>query len=106
MDGKDLGYGVKVNNGKGLMDNEGLCDSLANDLNNLVRQMVGGNFIQFCSTVTAMGQKLVNLKKGIANDMDAMKRKVEELKNTNDTLVEQLTGLPVEKEGAENGDSN
>ena len=105
MDGKNLGYGVNANNGKGLMDNEGLCDSLANDLNNLVRHMVGGNYIQFCATVSAMGQKLINLKKGIANDMDAMKRKVEELKNTNDSLVEQITGLPVEKEGTEHGGS-
>ena len=104
MDGKNLGYGVNVNNGNGLMDNEGLCDSLANDLNNLVRQMVCGNYIQFCATVTAMGQKLINLKKGIANDMDSMRRKVEELKNTNDSLVEQMTGLPVEKEGATNDD--
>jgi hypothetical protein len=65
--------------------------------------MVCGNYIQFCVTVSAMGQKLINLKKGIANDMDAMKRKVEELKNTNDSLVEQITGLPVEKDGADNG---
>jgi hypothetical protein len=104
MDGKDLGYGVKVNNGKGLFDNEGLCDSLANDLNNLIRQMISGNYIQFCATVTGMGQKLINLKKGIADDMNVMKRKVEELKNMNDSLVEQMTGLPVEKDGASNDD--
>lgn len=104
MDGKDLGYGMKVNNGRGLMDNEGLCDSLANDLNNLVRHMASGNYIQFCTTVTAMGQKLVNLKKGIADDMNAMKHKVEELKNMNDSLVEQLTGIPVEKDGVQNDD--
>lgn len=94
---------MTVNDGKGLYDNEGLCDSLINDLNTLPKHLMSGQYILFCSTVTAMGQKLINLKTGIKNDMDSMKEKVEELKRTNDTLVEQMTGLPVEKDGAENG---
>jgi hypothetical protein len=52
-----------------------------------------------------MAQKLVNLKKGIQTDMDSMKEKVEELKRMNDSLFEQATGLPVDKEGDENGKS-
>ena len=90
-----------VNDGKGLYDNEGLCDTLIVDCNNLVKQITSGQYIQFCNTVVQMVQKLANLKDGIKNDMDSMKDKVDELKRMNDNLVEQMTGLPVEKGGAD-----
>ena len=94
---------LTVNDGKGLYDNEGLCDRLLADLNNLPKMLMTGQYIQFCAMVSSMGQRLVNLKKGIKTDMDSMRNKVEELKRMNDSLVEQITGLPVEKDGAENG---
>lgn len=84
-------------------DNCGLCDSLISDLNSLPKLLMNGQHIQFCAVVTGMAQKLLNLKKGIKNDLDSMKEKVEELKRMNDDLVEQTTGLPVEKDGANNG---
>ena len=96
---------LTVNDGKGLFDNEGLCDSLLLDLNSLQKMLMTGQYIQYCATVTGMGQKIVNLKKGIQADLDSMKEKVEELKRMNDSLVEQMTGLPVEKDGADNGDN-
>lgn len=97
-------YGdMTVNDGKGLFDNEGLCDSLISDLNSLSKFLVSGQYIQFCAIVTSMAQKLLNLKKGIQTDEDSMKEKVEELKRINDSLVEQVTGLPVDKDGANNG---
>lgn len=83
---------LTVNDGKGLMDNEGLCDSLINDLNNLVKQFITGQYIIGCSLVTAMSQKLINLKKGIHDDMQSMKDKVEELKR-----------MTAEKDGDDNG---
>ena len=92
-----------VNDGKGLYDNEGMCDLLVNDLNNLVKDLTSGQQVQFCIHVTGMVQKLMNLKNGIRNDMDDMRKKVEELKAANDSLVEQITGLPVEKDGEKNG---
>lgn len=95
---------MTVNDGKGLYDNEGLCDTLLLDLNNLLKLLMTGQYIQFCALVTSMGQKIVNLKSGIHNDMDSMKEKVEELKRMNDSLVEQMTGLPVEK-GNDDGEN-
>ena len=79
------------------MDNEGLCDSLLLDLNNLTKVLMNGQYIQFCAMISSMAKKVVNLKKGITDDMQSMKDKVEELKRMNDDLVEQITGLPVEK---------
>ena len=94
---------LTVNDGKGLMDNEGLCDSLLIDLNNISKQLMTGQYIQFCTLVVSMSQKLINLKKGIANDMHSMKDKLEELKRINDDLMEQISGLPVERNGDGNG---
>ena len=88
---------VTVNDGKGLYDNEGLCDSILLDLNNLMKHIVSGQYFQFCSDVTTIAQKVVNLKDGIKKDMDSMKEKVDELKRMNDDLVEQNTGLPVDR---------
>lgn len=95
--------GMTVNDGKGLYDNEGLCDSLIMDCNNLVKILLSGNYVQFCNTIVQMVKKLVNLKEGIKKDMDSMKNKVEDLKRMNDSLVEQMTGLPAEKDGVKNG---
>ena len=94
---------LTVNDGKGLFDNDGLCDSLIGDLNTSIKMVMTGQYVQYCAVVTGMAQKLLNLKKGIQADLDSMKEKVEELKRMNDSLVEQMTGLPVEKDGAENG---
>jgi hypothetical protein len=104
MEKKKIGD-ITVNDGRGFLDNVGLCDSLIQDLNNLSKQLIIGQYIQFCAVVTGMAQKLVNLKKGIQTDMDSMKEKVEELKRMNDSLFEQATGLPVDKEGDENGEN-
>ena len=96
---------LTINDGKGLMDNEGLCDSLLLDLNNLPKVLMTGQYIQFCAKVTSMAARLANLKKGIADDMQSMKDKVEELKRMNDDLMQQISGLPVERNGDDNGES-
>ena len=85
---------MTVNDGNGLYDNEGLCDTLIADLNNLPKLLMTGQYIQYCATVTGMAQKLVNLKEGIRKDMESMKEKVEDLKRINDRLI-------TEKDGAE-----
>lgn len=94
---------LTVNDGKGLFDNEGLCDSMLNDLNNMLKAFSAGQHVQACIIVSGMAQKLVNLKKGIKDDSEAQVKKIEELKAENSRIVEQLTGLPVDKDGAENG---
>ena len=90
---------ITVNDGKGLMDNEGLCDSLLLDLNNLPKALANGQYIQFCSLVSSMGQKLVNLKKGISEDIQSMRENIEEIKRVNNDLLQQLN----EKDGASDG---
>lgn len=95
---------LTVNDGGGLYDNEGLCDTLLLDLNRLPKLLIEGQFIQACSVVSSMGQRLVNLKECIKKDLDSMKEKVEELKRVNDELAEQVYKVPVERDD-ENGEN-
>lgn len=80
MKSKNVGN-ITVNDGCGLYDNEGLIDTLIIDCNNLVKVLAGGNYVQFCSIVVQMVQKLSNLKSGIKNDLDSKNNVIEELKN-------------------------
>lgn len=77
---------ITVNDGGGLFDSEGLCDTLVNDINNLVKQAVSGNYLLFCDTVVQMTQKVVELKKGIKADLDSKNRVIEQLKEINTNL--------------------
>ena len=95
---------INVNDGKGLYDNEGLCDTLISDLNGILKYAACGQYLQACAVVTGMAQKILNLKKGIKDDADSLKGKLEELKRENARLVEQITGLPVDKDVIDNGE--
>lgn len=95
--------GITVNDGKGLYDNAGVCDTLIRDLNRLPKMLIDGQYIQFCDAVSSMGKRLANLKKGIETDSESMRGKVEDLKRINEDLIAQLTGQPGEKGGADNG---
>jgi hypothetical protein len=94
--------GTEINNGGGLYDNEGLCDTLISDCNNLVKHACSGQYIQFCNTVVQMVKKIVNLKNGIKADMESKNETIERLKQMNAELEEEKTGLPVER-GIDNG---
>ena len=90
---------MTVNDGNGLFDSDGLCDSIINDCNNALRHIASGQYIVFCSTMAQIAQKIVNLKAGIKNDIASKNNIIEELKTQNNRLYEELSGLPVEKEG-------
>ena len=87
---------IPVNDGGGLYDNVGLCDTLIADCNNAVKYLCTGQYVLFCNDITQMVCKLANLKKGIVSDMQSKDEIIEELKRMNDALVEEKTGLPVE----------
>ena len=69
----------KVNDGGGLYDNLGLCDTLLEDLNELPKDLMNGQNIRFCLRISQMAQKIVNLKKGIKTDTDSLKEQIREL---------------------------
>lgn len=88
-----------VNDGKGLYDNAGLCDTLLVDLNMLQRLLIDNQFVAFSEKIVSMSQRIVNLKKGILEDGESMKAKVEDLKLMNDQLLKELN----ERDGIKNG---
>ena len=93
---------MTVNDGKGLYDNVGLCDTLITDCNNIVKNLASGQYIQFCNVIVNMIQKIVNLKQGITEDIASKDQIIEELKRANNALMEEKTGLMVDR-GSDNG---
>ena len=79
---------MTVNDGRGLLDNEGLCDSMIENLNNLLKNMAAGQYIRVCSITMEMVQKLQNLKKGIRTSQKTLEDQIEDLRRLNNELAE------------------
>lgn len=98
---------------KGILTNAELVDTLIVDLNNLPKQLLAGQFIQACAIVTQMGQKLINLRKGIADDLKYKDERIEQLKEQLRNLGAEVTDMTPDefmqkydkKDGTENGGS-
>ena len=94
---------------KGIYTNSELVDTLILDLNNLPKQLIDGQYIQFCSVVAQMGQKLINLREGIKADLAGKDRTIEQLKQTlrnSGQVVEDMTPeqlISKMKDGADDG---
>lgn len=78
---------------KGLLTNAELVDTLIVDLNNLPKELLAGQFIQACSIVAQMGQKLINLRKGIADDLKYKDERIEQLKEQLRNLGAEVTDM-------------
>lgn len=79
---------------KGLYNNADLIDTLIVDLNRLPKMLIDQQFIQACSVVASMGQRLANLKETVKKETDGLKENIETLKQQNKELI---------KDGKENG---
>ena len=94
-----------------MLTNDELIESLIKDVNNLVKNMAAGQYVQFCLLVTQITQKLLNLKTGIKSDMDNKNSVIESLKETIRSMGEEVTDMSIEeylqnhaiKDGVENG---
>ena len=83
---------MTLNDGGGLYDSIGLCDTLIEDLNNLLKNTAAGQYIRVCSITMGMVQKITNLKKGIRSDLGSRDKRIEELTERCNSLSEQLFG--------------
>ena len=90
-----------INDGRGLWDNEGICDKGISLCNAALKDLVSGQYLAFINKVEQIAQIFANLKTGIKNDREALEEKLEELKRMNDALFSEKTGLPVDREGVE-----
>jgi hypothetical protein len=80
---------MTVNDGKGLYDNEGLCDALLVELNRIPKILMDGQYIQFCAVIQSMAQRITNLKQGIKTDLESKDKIIEELKKANQALMQE-----------------
>ena len=83
---------MQVNDGKGLYDNEGVCDQGILLCNDAVKNIVSGQYIAFCDGMRQIAQIFSNLKNSIKDDRESLEQKVEDLKRENKLLEGQLTG--------------
>ena len=88
---------IQVNDGGGLLDEEGLIDSLIIDCNNAVKAVASGEYIGWCGISVQMVQKLSALKNGIAADMKNRDAQISELKEINDELRQRIIGYQKEE---------
>ena len=65
----------------GLYTNTELMDSVIVDLNNTLKELFSGQYIQACRIVSSMSQKLVNLRNTIDNDLKNRDETIATLKN-------------------------
>ncbi len=79
---------ITVNDGKGLMDNEGMIDSLIVNVNDLTKLLTSGQYVGYCNLIVSIVQKLATLKKGVMGEIRNrdeqiadLKRNIEEMMN-------------------------
>ena len=85
----------------GLYTNSELVDSIILDLNNLPKELIDGQFIQGCSLIAQMSQKLINLRQTIDNDLKSRDETIESLKREIRNLGGEV--IDVKGEVLENG---
>ena len=71
---------------KGLMDNLELIDSLIEEVNFSIGELMSGERVIWCGRMVSIVQKLNNLKKGVENDIGDLRRQIEELTEMNNEL--------------------
>lgn len=81
---------ITLNDGSGLMDHNGLIDSLILDCNNAVKQLVSGSYVTWCGTMLLMVRKLTELKAGTNKELKDMRDRIEALQALNSDLNKQL----------------
>jgi hypothetical protein len=94
---------VTVNDGKGLLDNEGLIDSLIVDVNNVVKDLVSGQYISFTRTINYMIQKLANLKNNYKIEISSRDDEITLLRNQLQEIGDKLYGTPAEHDSGVTG---
>ena len=88
--------GVTVNDGKGLLDNDGLMQTIIVDCNDAVKGALSGNYISFCDKMVQVVQKVSLLRKNWEQEINAKEKQIADLMDRNHELLEGITGIPDE----------
>lgn len=74
------------NKNNGLLDNVGLIETLIVDCERVMKALVSGEYMRFSALMVGMVQKLNNLHDGVKNDMESLKKQVEDLQRFVDDI--------------------
>lgn len=105
MDSKKINE-IHCNDGGGMYDNEGICESMIVDLNDMTKAMAAGQYVRYCSLLVGMVQKLTNLKKAIRTEKEDMKQQLKDLERLNNELAEKAFNVPANVEAEETEEDN
>ena len=94
--------GIPINDGGGLMDTNGLIDSLIVDTNGLMKSLVNGQYVGFAGTIVAMVQKLSTLQSGVKAEKAGYESQIRDLQKLNAELIRETAGRQLES-GVEHG---
>lgn len=64
----------------GIYTNSELLDSIFVDINSAIKEVISGQYINACTIVTSMAQKLANLRNTLNNDLKNRDEIIEQLK--------------------------
>lgn len=89
---------------EGIMNHSEMIDSLIVDCNTAVRELVSGQSVVWCATMTQIVKKLNVLKTGIADDIKSKSETIEKLKTQlRNAGIEVIELLPDELEEKQPG---
>lgn len=91
----------------GIYNNQEFIDTIIVDLNTLIKEVINGQFIQACSSVRDIANKLITLRQSIDNDIKSRNETIEQLKEELKRTGVDIKDIPIEqlikKDGADNG---
>lgn len=92
---------------KGIMTNIELIDSIIEDVNNGLKQMLIGNYVGWSAVNVQIVQKLTNLKKGVSDDIASREEIIADLKRHLRQCDVEVVDRPAEiKMDGENNDKD
>jgi len=70
---------IRVNDGGGFYDINGMFDSLIVDIDNQLKALFCGERVSFCGGTVAMINKVAAMKKGVNDEIEGLKKQIKEL---------------------------
>jgi hypothetical protein len=81
----------------GIYSNVEMVESILLDLNNLPKELIAGQFIQSCTLVSQIGQKLICLRSGIKTEIEHKNKTIEDLKQQLRNAGQDVVDMPVKE---------
>lgn len=70
---------IRVNDGGGFYDINGMFDSLIVDIDNQLKALFCGERVSFCGGMVAMINKVSAMKKGVNDEIEGLRKQIKEL---------------------------